>query len=461
MIRAALDARTGYLGLVVVEDLGEAAAPRAQIIFAGTLQLGHNEPVPGKTPGTRGDMRRVVTPDDVSLCAEKIASLTNECPRVAVVGDGRGVVEKLDVTTPVEVTPRRIKREQIVKHIVGWYEDGFTEAGGWRVGSFPGTCAAAHILLTDMGIVEAPAKGESVKKLREAVTPAEPANLETLLRESVGEPAPTPVLPSVMGVDPGKNIGIVIAQAAGTMFRQIFKTTIEIDVNDETDRFELAQGIARFVRQYNVTKVVIERVTNVHGGHAGGDERALGAVRSMATRLVGANWLGGMVEAACWFSPNGVSVETAPASHWRRKLCGGRSTPGDDVVEETVRKGFPAWPAKSTVHERDAAGLILWDAIPEPEAAPKKPRAPRTKGPKRVERPEGCTCPPKHRGAHQKACPFARKTGGAYACAVCGLPKRGHVCAGAPAEPSKGEKETTEQTFENLRPAIKKDGWIA
>lgn len=455
---AAVDLRTNYPAVVVADGMS--------IVFAGSLQL-------GKLSEDR--TKRTITPADVRGVVQSLLEKCVMADRIVFVGGeksgtGAELVAASEVPTEkVEVLRQHMSAEQVRAHFPNWTTapQSDPDYAGWCTGDYGGTRKAAHVLLTALDLVEKPVQGASPKTLRrhentrskpisvlleggpsgksnEGVSAETHENPEARPTSVTGRPEANHSDPNVhpdglfrvAGIDTGANVGIVVAEKVGPFWRQIVQHTIAVNVSEASDREDFVEGLARIFHSLRVRRVVIEKVTG--GVYLGKeyDEKAAWAVQAISSRLVDANWLGGMVETLCMTAPERIEVETAPASHWRRSLLGGKRTPGDEEVKQRVGEQFPVWPAESTTHERDAAGLILWDeknrTPPEPSA--RKPRAKREGGSTRK---EGCTCPP-HKGAHFKGCPARapRKSGTIQKCKVCGQPKRGHSCPGKKIEES-------------------------
>jgi len=177
MIRGALDVRSAFPALVIVDDEG-AGGRRA--LFAGTMELGSL--VEG--PSRHGDKRREISADAIAQAVEKVSDACALIERL-VIGDYSDRTEtfveavRARLTSDgiavehVDVVWSKLKYAQIVRHLNAWPQENVSSdrADGWRVGDYAGTRAAAQLLLTDLGIIEGRVKGANVRTLKQ-----EPSN---------------------------------------------------------------------------------------------------------------------------------------------------------------------------------------------------------------------------------------------------------------------------------------------
>ncbi len=446
MIRVAIDARTAFVGLVIADSPATPGGlPRC--LFAGTRELGRNVKRTAEDEPSRLELRREVTDADIKEMCDAIHSeitryVFGALTLVQIVIEtpsgrefSRRFVNQCARSTPhicSVITSNRAGGSTAVPQAFEDWPDGLDDIDGWRIGDFAGMRDAGRMLLGAAPMV----------KVAPAARPASRPSLvqhddvEDRIKAHLLEFSP-PVLANasrVLAVNTGASVvGLCVAELAGPgplRFRRVISRCLELDATDPAQRADFITGLARLIHAERVERVVIKQVTHVHGG---GDQmdatRAVAVLRAMASEFVAANWLGGMVEALCLSTPVPIAVVCPSASHWRRRVCAGMSgMPSNDAgVSAKVREAFPEWPERSTTHERDAAGLIVWDAIGEPAA--KKASAPRAKGP--AKRRAGCTCPPGPiKGGHAKGCPLraARGKGTVQLCGKCGAPRRGHKC---------------------------------
>ncbi len=435
--RAAIDARSAYVGLAIVDALDDPNA-QPRYVFAGTIELGCL--VDREDPDVHGhDKRRAVSDEDLEGCiadildgleAHRVESVIIEAPSGREFS--RRFVEALanECTHRIVTTPRG-GGDIVPSCVEGWPTD-FDEKDGWRVGNTPGTRAAGRMLLGKVPTIRVP-KRVPAQSPPSAPAPRDVAPLSEESRHSLDvgiESAKTKPLeclggfsPRTLAVATGANMGVCLAERAtdGT-FRRVSSAIRSLDLSSPEERADCVRGFVTVLRTERVERVIIRQVTQVHGGNRDGSgDRAINILRAMATELVRANWLGGMLESAC--VGEGVAVITAPASHWERRVCG--TGEGRIPLVQKIREGFPDWPESSTEAERDAGGLILWDALGQIETTAKRTR----RSGKRSE----CTCPPERgRKPHYEGCPSfhvrVRKAGTVQMCAKCGEPRRGHVC---------------------------------
>ncbi len=442
MIRAALDCRTAFPALVIA-DCVDGELPR--LLFAGSIMVGANvKRTAEHAPGL--ELVRVVSDYQidmaVELLLEKLAVwdpktlFLDEAPasRPYMMRIAAEVQEAAQCATNACKFPRAGKNSKSVPQCFeSWPTTVLDHIDGWRVGDSKGTREAAIMLLDEVPTVRMPAR-EAPALLPPPTTPVATAGAFVLPPEEIvyrystdnGRTYSETRRPRILAIDTGAHIGICVAEElGGGRFARVLSRTVTLDPTDAEQRADFVEGLARLIHAERVERVVIERVDGVHGGDRGTGPGALAAVCAMATHLVQAAWLGGMAECLALARPGGaLRVDTASAANWRRQIIGGRGTPADGAVATKVREAFPEWPDRTTEHERDAAGLVVWacrDLTPKTrKRAPGKPSG----------RKAGCTCPPRHKGAHLGTCPLrkARAAGTVQICKRCGAPRKGHAC---------------------------------
>jgi hypothetical protein len=440
MIEAAIDARTAFPALVVA-DTDAGRPPR--YVFGGTLELGHVE---GR--GTL-DAKRIATTEDIHAVAQALVGHASmfDVKRIRVEVSERDFSKPLADAIKQEAgfcniafehhAPKPSSTKEISACFDGWPTFVEDRPHGWRVGNFPGIRQCARGLLAEVPIVRVPPKDQKFGEIEIHGTPV------GLVKITTPDGAPITITtegtgtnfkaPRVLAIDPGSHVGVCIAEKVGPTWRCVLSRVVTLDPTKPEQRKDLIAGLARLIRTERVERVVIEESTNFYSGEKDASERTLKAISARATDLLRTNWIGGMVECLALAATPPIPVVTASAQHWRRRVCGdvGKGTPKDAAVAVKVREAFPDWPATTTVHERDAAGLVLWDEMGLPMPATRK------RGLSRSKRRQGCTCPPKHRGTHVPTCPLRAdqrapggKAGGVQKCRVCGLPRKGHKCPG-------------------------------
>jgi len=511
MKRAAVDARTAYPALVIVDDTGD----KPILVLARTIGLAEYEDLPPERQRPGHDKRRIITAGRIAervkmmvdlLLEQNVEHLSIEAPGRAefsgrfcdalrdVAKEAGIAVERVDTHWPLSNV--RERPEEVRGAIVGWPSEQPAEdlPEGWRTGDYKGTRDAARVLLGALGV-----ETELVEELAESVRTVVPRSAESPVIvgpslvgipsvgwtsigwSTVGTPegwAPVrrgrevAVLeadeeqeeeiedsgrPRVLGLDPGygsRAPGVIVAEAvapevatqAPIIFRVVKRPRLTVDPLDAKSRAAFLVELVRLIREYRVSRVVIERISSVHAGHAKGRDaaRALGAILGQATGAIQSNWLGGMLEGACLaaFPPEGFTVRTVPEVTWRAKVVGKAHAKNADVTP-IVHERFVNWPARSTVDQRDAAGIILWDEIDSRPAAVTVQRRKRKPGMSehagRTERraaaraAAGCTCGAEVKGGHRKGCPGRkpRTAKGPQLCSVCKQPRKGHTCSGA------------------------------
>jgi hypothetical protein len=274
---------------------------------------------------------------------------------------------------------------------------------------------------------------------------APPASVETEPAEPAEQPEASALAPvdlehgpTVCGIDPGSRaIGLAIVDPAtgALVHRATFTIGREValpkprivkraDGSEHTrthTRVIAAEDVAGLVsevivtvRKHDVRRVVLEWIEHARiSGTA-----ALAA--SQATNIARAQWVGGALHGALLaLDDPPVEVRLVTARTWTARATGAKNTKGRrGAIAPVVEARFPEL-VGADEHERDAAGLLVWDAMP-----PKKPRAARVRTSKgadgatvtrgtthaaRRERNEakrvaaGCSCTSRR---HRRGCPL-------------------------------------------------------
>ena len=194
------------------------------------------------------------------------------------------------------------------------------------------------------------------------------------------------------------------------------------------DKHQLIDDTVTFLLEHGATELVAEKVEHVHCGSNPGDSvgKALGKARAQAEALIKTEVIR---EGICQGARSmGIKIVEVIAATWRAKVArsqgGGRlRVKSDRAQEETIKAGFANFPTDYDEHVVDAAGLVLWRVMPEPEKREAHARSQASKT-ARVYSP-GAT-PQQKRIETREA---NRAAALASACPDCELPMRaGHRC---------------------------------
>ena len=433
MIRAALVYAAGWLAIVIASG---DAAPLA-LRYVASLPVGRLVPVdpnaaprPGKAGAVLDKQRVVSEADRVSLVARVIALLQFHGVSRAVLEQPSGrasvagplVADLAAALVAVGVETERADAAAWRATLGGRYASAAsardvaaTEFRGWPAEiegeegtiATPASCALAGALLVSrllsvakVSPAAAPSAGTTTPPggttVPRAETPAPSSSAadRTLPLPHV-EPAPVPhvvsfVGPCVAGIDPGSRaIGLAIVDSTGRLVHRETLTIgheVHLDkpatsatgavrthkrVIDAADVAALLLAVILILRRFDVRRVVLEwikdaRVTTTSAGLAS----------SVATHLVRAQWIGGAVHGLCLASDPAIEVRTVIARTWFARVTGAKTMKGRrGVVAPIVEARWPEL-VGGDEHQRDAAGLLAWDAMPPPAPpAPPKPRA--------------------------------------------------------------------------------------
>jgi hypothetical protein len=285
--------------------------------------------------------------------------------------------------------------------------------------------------------------------------------LQTLAEVPASTVDPYEGAPVIAGVDSGSAFAaLCVAQGFGTPLNLLELETFEMEQevalkkprtvtysNRQTETIttkrvfsiervrEVAASIMARLLEHKVTHLMLEFADAAHIDNA---DKA--SASSIATQLMRTQWLwlilSERAEAA------GIHVEFARAATWRAKVAGriagqvggegvSRQEGGMGLLREAIGTGFANWPeaerqgkywiGDSNNHERDAAGLVLYQCIllqPEAKAPRKQRKAGKVTRKRRpnerarkaaadeARRLAGCTCIPGRR--HRYTCKLAK-----------------------------------------------------
>lgn len=265
--------------------------------------------------------------------------------------------------------------------------------------------------------------------------------------------------PRLAGIDPGsghlglviaapgttKPLRLVLAQTFPVGERVLLKKPRKIQRGDETitltTRHSLTQEMVESLTakivgtllEHGVTRLAIEHVEAVHIAANSASQAS-----SIATSLIRTSWLDTLIGERARAA--GIQVERVKGPTWRAAVAGRKRKggAGAELIPGAVMAGIEGWPTASDPHERDAAGVCLWLAMPAHEAPAPRPRQPKAEGPrKRAPKPAGsplppsyyvrlerlrkstaekraatgCTCGNNRRGRHRSGCPLGHRNG--------------------------------------------------
>ena len=179
----------------------------------------------------------------------------------------------------------------------------------------------------------------------------------------------------ILGLDPGaSHVGLCVLSTAPAGVRLIHGSALSVGheapraavkrdkagrestsirVLDDGDLVALRIAVRELLMAHPVDLVAIERVRQLTGRAPGGAGAAIGAAMSDA------QWVGG--ELAGLARGFGFEVMTCAAGEWRAALTGKRNAT-DAEIATLVPLAVQGWPARSSSHARDAAGVALYAA---------------------------------------------------------------------------------------------------
>lgn len=443
MIHAAICPYTsGYCGVIVAEGI---AAPFS-LVSHTSIPVGHLEALPVAVRGRT--MRRAVSDIDLAEVARQVRdALAGTGATVAwvdaygalggrVVASIRAELSVIGVTLldapSIDYSGRHGTAREIVRGaIVGWPSKSYANiefAGAALVRSVDGYQPAERTAPT-------PTTQSAPRPAPTATEHAEPTESR----------APQFVRPCRAAFDPGSSwLGVAIVDATNAL---VHSSTIEVGHDEPLAKPKVIQradgstmvratrrvmspedvensvaSVDELLRQFSVTRVLIEWVTHVRMG-----ENAIQS-SSIATAISKAQWLGGGLHLWCaGRSDPDIEVRLVTARDWVAPVTRKARTKGRrGEIAPVVEARWPALIGRDE-HQRDAAGMLLLEIVEAEKAAadaarvsatrePKAPCAPKQKRVRTVRKDEqgrsaaqiareaaGCTCTSRR---HRVGCPL-------------------------------------------------------
>lgn len=433
MIRAGIIPYVGgYSAVVVAEDGSPLRLVYHNSRVAGAL-VAREKPV--RRNGRTLDMRRDVDADAVA--GDLLATIREHGaehvsigrpPGYGKAGPARAIRDALIATCAEAGIPTQLARIETAYGLGlrfdGWPTSWPRDERGRDLGRKAIESAAALLLRsTDRGVQREPApsvvtagpdRGARKESAGDGARPASDGGNDATPSPEPAPAAPPPLPPppapgTVVGsVDPGgEHVGVAVTRVpeAGPLPLLALRT-LELGAEPSDDAIEtLATEVVDELRAHDVTVVYIETVRavwlppNPHAAMA--IARALIQQESVYRAIV------------IFARLADIEARHVTMMQWRRGLVTRqRGVPSDDLIEPAAAACYDAFPVISSVHARDAAGLLGFACRPPPPPKPPRMRnglvmlAPSASASAARERAKlnGCTCG--RARSHADGCPL-------------------------------------------------------
>lgn len=197
------------------------------------------------------------------------------------------------------------------------------------------------------------------------------------------------------GIDPGSGaLGIVVADVSVRPVRALLMRTLPVGehvplakprtIKRGEHTYEVTTRLSFNVSHVNATADAVEALLEEWGVTRLGIETAdtawLGTgsdamKAAKAAELQRTTWLGGVIGDRARRA--GIDVVHMTRMAWLGRVAGkgAKGGSGAERIPAALARGFAGWPPDAGEHVRDAAGVLLWMALPEEVAAPRVSRA--------------------------------------------------------------------------------------